>query len=63
MVGTCHGIKNFERLARDHGIFLIEDAAQALGSNYQDSRHIGTAGDLEHFRSFPKLSHRTEEQL
>ena len=51
-----HGIKNFERLARDHGIFLIEDAAQALGSNYQDSRHIGTAGDLGTFSfSAPKI--------
>ena len=35
------GIKVFESLAKEKGLVLIEDAAQALGSFYPDGRHIG----------------------
>jgi perosamine synthetase len=38
------GIDAFAELCRERGLFLIEDAAQALGSIYPDGKHIGTVG-------------------
>ena len=38
------GIAAFEAIVREHGLVLIEDAAQAFGSYYPDGRHIGRAG-------------------
>lgn len=50
------GIQAFENFARDNGIFLIEDAAQALGSCFPDGRHIGSAGLVGSFSfSAPKI--------
>jgi perosamine synthetase len=43
------GIDAFVDLAREHGVALIEDAAQSLGSHYPDGRHIGTAGRVGSF--------------
>lgn len=49
-------IGSFERLAKDHGVALIEDAAQGLGSYYPDGRHIGRAGVIGSFSfSAPKI--------
>jgi len=42
-------------LARRHGLFLVEDAAQALGSRWR-GRHLGTFGDIGSFSfSSPKV--------
>lgn len=50
------GIEAFEALAKEHGLPLIEDAAQALGSHYEDGRHIGTVGSVGSFSfSAPKI--------
>ncbi len=50
------GIKAFEDLSRRTGIPLIEDAAQSLGSFYNDGRHIGRAGVIGSFSfSAPKI--------
>lgn len=50
------GVAAFEKLARDRGLILIEDAAQALGSWYPDGRHVGTAGLVGSFSfSAPKI--------
>ncbi len=50
------GIEAFEDLVRKHKIFLIEDAAQCLGSFYPDGRHIGRAGLVGSFSfSTPKI--------
>ncbi|MDG2035185.1 MAG: DegT/DnrJ/EryC1/StrS family aminotransferase, partial [Pseudomonadales bacterium] len=50
------GIEAFERLAAEHGLQLLEDAAQSLGSRYPDGRHIGTAGVAGSFSfSAPKI--------
>ena len=38
------GIATFEKLSHDTGIPINEDAAQSLGSFYEDGRHIGRAG-------------------
>lgn len=43
------GIEIFEDFARENNLILIEDAAQSLGSNYPDGRHIGTAGKVGSF--------------
>jgi len=43
------GIDAFVDLAEKHGLVLIEDAAQSLGSHYPDGRHIGTAGRVGSF--------------
>lgn len=50
------GIGAFEALARDYGLVLIEDAAQSLGSQYPDGRHVGRAGAIGSFSfSAPKI--------
>lgn len=50
------GIAAFEALAAQHGLALIEDAAQSLGSYYPDGRHMGTAGIVGSFSfSAPKI--------
>jgi len=50
------GIQAFEKLAREHDLLLIEDAAQSLGSFYPDNRHIGRAGLIGSFSfSAPKI--------
>jgi perosamine synthetase len=50
------GITAFESLAQEHNLWLIEDAAQSLGSLYPDGRHIGTAGHVGSFSfSAPKI--------
>ncbi len=50
------GIDAFEALARAHGILLLEDAAQSLGSYFPDGRHMGTAGKMGSFSfSAPKI--------
>jgi Predicted pyridoxal phosphate-dependent enzyme apparently involved in regulation of cell wall biogenesis len=50
------GIIQFERLAEENNIALIEDAAQSLGSFYPDGRHIGCAGIVGSFSfSAPKI--------
>ena len=50
------GINAFESLAKENGLFLIEDAAQSLGSFYPDGRHLGRAGIVGSFSfSAPKI--------
>ena len=49
-------ISEFELLARERNLQLIEDAAQSLGSFYPDGRHIGRAGLVGSFSfSAPKI--------
>jgi perosamine synthetase len=50
------GIGAFEALSQRTGIPLIEDAAQSLGSWYEDGRHVGRAGCMGSFSfSAPKI--------
>ncbi len=43
------------KLAKRHNLFIIEDAAQALGSRYK-GKHLGTLGDIGSFSfSTPKV--------
>jgi perosamine synthetase len=50
------GIEAFQKLAKENGLFLIEDSAQSLGSYYPDRKHIGTKGIIGSFSfSAPKV--------
>lgn len=50
------GIEAFIELCERHGLTLIEDAAQSLGSFYPDGRHVGRAGRVGSFSfSAPKI--------
>ena len=51
-----NGIQKFVDLASRHGLALIEDAAQALGSYYSSGKHIGLSGAAGSFSlSAPKI--------
>jgi len=53
--GRSTSMKKVVDLARCHNLFLIEDAAQSLGSRYQ-GKHLGTFGDIGSFSfSSPKI--------
>ena len=53
--GRCHDMNRVAALARKYNLYLIEDAAQSLGSRYQ-GKHMGTFGEIGSFSfSFPKI--------
>lgn len=59
MLVTINGrypeMEKFVEFAHDHGLYLIEDAAQSLGSRYK-GKHLGTFGDVGSFSfSAPKV--------
>ncbi len=43
--GRSGDMKEVEVFCREHGLFLIEDAAQSLGS-YWNKKHLGTYGEI-----------------
>ncbi len=50
------GIQAFQDLCAEHGLVLIEDSAQSLGSRYPDGTHIGRKGLVGSFSfSAPKI--------
>lgn len=55
--GQCAEIDTIAALCREHGIFLIEDCAHAIGARWR-GRHAGTFGDLGvfSFQEFKQLS-------
>jgi perosamine synthetase len=53
--GRCPQVEAFAALAKEKNLFLIEDAAQALGSSFA-SKHLGTFGAVGSFSfSAPKI--------
>ncbi len=40
-------------MAREHGLRVIEDAAQAIGTEYKNGQRVGTFGDVGCFSFFP----------
>lgn len=53
--GRCHDMNRVVALARKHDLYLVEDAAQSLGSRYK-GKYLGTFGDIGSFSfSFPKI--------
>jgi dTDP-4-amino-4,6-dideoxygalactose transaminase len=53
LYGQTVDIEPFEELARKYGIDLVEDAAQAIGSEFSNGRRAGSAGSIGCFSFFP----------
>ncbi len=52
LYGQCADMKPLMALAERHGLAVVEDAAQAIGSEYQGAR-AGSFGDVGCFSFFP----------
>ncbi len=52
LYGQCADMEPLWRVAADHGLTIIEDAAQSLGADYQGKR-CGTLGGLACFSFYP----------
>jgi dTDP-4-amino-4,6-dideoxygalactose transaminase len=53
LYGQSADMDPFMALARQHGLKVIEDAAQAIGTEYTDGRRAGSIGDIGCFSFFP----------
>ncbi len=53
LYGQTVDIQPFEKLARTYGIGIVEDAAQAIGSEFGDGRRAGSVGSIGCFSFFP----------
>ena len=51
----------FERLARDRGLWLVEDACEALGAVHADGTLVGTRGNLSSFAFYANKQLTTGE--
>jgi dTDP-4-amino-4,6-dideoxygalactose transaminase len=51
----------FERLAREHGLFVVEDACEALGARHADGPPVGARGNLAVFGFYPNKQLTTGE--
>lgn len=52
LYGQCADMDPILEIARKHNLYVIEDAAQAIGAEYKD-RRAGSMGDLGCFSFFP----------
>lgn len=52
LYGHPADLESLQRIASEHGLFLIEDVAQALGGDFR-GRKLGTTGDAGAFSFFP----------
>ena len=41
------------KIAKENNLYVVEDAAQAIGTQYKDGRCVGTIGDIGCFSFFP----------
>jgi dTDP-4-amino-4,6-dideoxygalactose transaminase len=53
LYGQVADMKPLMEIARQYNLKVIEDAAQAIGSEYGDQRRAGTIGDIGCFSFFP----------
>ena len=53
LYGQSAELEEIVKIAKAHGIIVIEDAAQAIGTHYKDGRFVGTIGDIGCFSFFP----------
>ncbi len=51
-LGNPFNLKLVEKLATDHGLWVIEDACDALGGTYE-GKNLGSFGDLSTFSFYP----------
>ncbi len=53
LYGQSAELDEIIEIAKQHNIIVIEDAAQAIGTQYKDGRFVGTIGDIGCFSFFP----------
>jgi dTDP-4-amino-4,6-dideoxygalactose transaminase len=53
LYGQSAAMEKIMRVAKEKNIFVIEDAAQAIGTEYKDGKCVGTIGDIGCFSFFP----------
>lgn len=53
LYGQSAELNEIVTIAKAHNLFVIEDAAQAIGVQYKDGRFVGTIGDIGCFSFFP----------
>src|SRR6266436_3095528 len=53
LYGQAADMDGFMEIARRHGLKVIEDAAQAIGTEYKSGVRVGSIGDIGCFSFFP----------
>lgn len=53
LYGQSADMDKIMAIAKKHNLKVIEDAAQAIGTQYKDGRYAGTIGDIGCFSFFP----------
>jgi dTDP-4-amino-4,6-dideoxygalactose transaminase len=53
LYGQAADMDPLVRIARRHGLRIIEDAAQAIGTEFADGARVGSIGDIGCFSFFP----------
>ena len=53
LYGQSAAMEKIMRVAKENNIKVIEDAAQAIGTQYKDGKYVGTIGDIGCFSFFP----------
>ena len=53
LYGQSADMEKIMSIAKKHNLIVIEDAAQAIGTQYKDGRMVGTIGDIGCFSFFP----------
>ena len=53
LYGQSADLEPIVKIAKEKNIFVIEDAAQAIGTEYKDGKCVGAIGDIGCFSFFP----------
>jgi dTDP-4-amino-4,6-dideoxygalactose transaminase len=53
LYGQSAEIGEIVKIAKAHNILVVEDAAQAIGTQFKDGKFVGTIGDIGCFSFFP----------
>jgi dTDP-4-amino-4,6-dideoxygalactose transaminase len=53
LYGQCADMDPIIEIAKKHNLKIIEDGAQAIGTQYKDGRYVGGLGDIGCFSFFP----------
>ena len=60
LYGQSCDMEGLSTLAKENGIFLVEDCAEAIGTRFKD-KHVGTFGDISTFSFFGNKTITTGE--